>query len=154
MAWGLDQEGVAEAARNERLPTFPALLGAQEPAFPTTAWAVRSRVVLSGSSDESEPVGFEVYSGIGIEAALSRRVSRRLSTELAMRFESREVDRLTGTGRAESVGSVELLPVSLLFCTLCLPHTEGESARYLVKVRTPSPTWSACDGRGGQRRTR
>ena len=93
------------------LLTLPAALAAQQPA-PEPGWTLRTRVVMSGSSDHSEPAGFEVYSGIGVEAALSRRLTRRLSTELTLRFEPREVDRQTSPGQAESLGSVELTAIA------------------------------------------
>jgi outer membrane protein len=90
---------------------YPARLAAQsEPPVP---WSFRTRIVMSGNSDQSEPAGYTVYSGIGIEAALARSIGRRFSAELAIRTESREVDRdLTATSY-DRLGALELLPVNL-----------------------------------------
>jgi outer membrane protein len=80
----------------------------------TSPWTFRSRLVMSGSTDHSEPAGFTMYSGIALEAALARRLSDRFAVELAVRTESREVDRVVSGPITERLGSLELLPVNLL----------------------------------------
>lgn len=80
----------------------------------TSPWTFRSRLVMSGSTDHSEPAGFTMYSGIALEAALARRLSDRFAVELAVRTESREVDRIVSESITERLGSLELLPVNLL----------------------------------------
>ena len=80
----------------------------------TSPWTFRSRLVMSGSTDHSEPAGVTMYSGIALEAALARRLSDRLAVELAVRTESREVDRVVAGPITERLGSLELLPVNLL----------------------------------------
>lgn len=84
----------------------PSALAAQS----ASRWTLRVAAVLSGSSHASRPEGYEIYSGIGLEAAVARSLGERLSIEMAMRTESREV---TGPGEAP-LGSIELLPVSLV----------------------------------------
>ena len=81
---------------------------------PRDRWAFHTRVALSGSSDHSDPSGFTVYSGIALEVALSRRLGSAWGIELGLRNESREVDRERSAGPAERLGSLELLPVTLL----------------------------------------
>jgi len=78
------------------------------------AWTLRTRAVMSGSSTHSEPAGYKVYSGIGVEAGVARQLSRAFALELAMRTESREVDVDSGTGTDTRLGSLELLPISLM----------------------------------------
>lgn len=75
-------------------------------------WSLRTRLLLTGSSNESDPAGFEVYSTFTIEAALARRLTRALAAELSIRSESREVDRVGET--KERLGSLEFLPLNLL----------------------------------------
>jgi len=90
----------------------PVLVLAQEPHQAQLDWSFRTRVLVTGSSHESEPTGFEVYSTFAIEAGLARGLSRALALELTVRTESREVDRAGDP--AERLGSIELLPVNLV----------------------------------------
>ena len=76
-------------------------------------WTFRTRAVISGNSYESEPAGYTAYSGIGLEAALTRDLRRRLSVEASLRTESREYDREPAGGTKERLGSLELLPVNV-----------------------------------------
>ncbi|MCU0639225.1 MAG: outer membrane beta-barrel protein [Candidatus Krumholzibacteria bacterium] len=80
-----------------------------------TGWAFRTRAVLSGSSSDSDPERYTVFSGIALDAALSRKFGGRFASELSLRTESREVDREIGAGPMEPLGSIELLPVTLTF---------------------------------------
>lgn len=84
------------------------------PAQSPSPWTFRSRLVMSGSTDHSEPTGFTMYSGIALEAALARRLSDRFAVELVVRTESREVDRVVNGPLTERLGALELLPVNLL----------------------------------------
>jgi outer membrane protein len=81
---------------------------------PTGDWSFRTRGFIAGGSHSSEPDGFKVYSGLGIEVALDRKLNRHLSASLAVRTESREVDSIPASGTALRLGSLELLPMSLL----------------------------------------
>ncbi len=93
------------------LASVPASAG--EGGAPAEPWMFRTRLVLTGNSDHSEPAGFTVYSAVTLEAALCRRLSRRLTAELSLRTESREVDRAAAGGPDERLGSLELLPITL-----------------------------------------
>ncbi len=94
----------------------PGVAPAAEAEPQVSAWTVVTRAVSAGSSDEAEsdPQGYKVYSAFTLEAAVRRRLARRVALELTLRTESREVDRFTGAPEATRLGSVELLPVSLL----------------------------------------
>ncbi|HET9599579.1 MAG TPA: OmpW family outer membrane protein [Anaeromyxobacteraceae bacterium] len=78
------------------------------------AWTLRTRAVMSGSSTHSDPAGYKIYSGIGVEAGVARQLSRAFALELTMRTESREIDVDSGTGTDTRLGSLELLPISLM----------------------------------------
>ena len=77
-------------------------------------WTLRTRAFMSGSSTHSDPAGYKVYSGIGVEAGVARQLGRALALELTLRTESREVDVDSGTGTDTRLGSLELLPISLM----------------------------------------
>ena len=112
----------------------PAALHAQG-AMP---WVFRTRLVLSGSSDHSDPEGYQVYSGISLEAGIARTIARRFALELSARTESREVDRTTVEGD-EALGSVELLPVT---ATLTFRPTVGQTVHpYLGAGAALAVTW-------------
>lgn len=93
------------------LLTGAANAAAQEGAPP---WTFTSRIVATGSSDESDPPGYKVFSAITLEAGLRRTLSRLLAAELTVRTESREVDSLFPAGEDRRLGSLELLPLNLL----------------------------------------
>jgi outer membrane protein W len=111
-------------------PSFPALLLALAASAlaPTHAqalsgsqtpgpWTFRTHVVLTGSSDvaSSEPEGYKVYSAFTLDAAVQRTIGSQFALELGLRTESREVT-LAESGSAElPLGSVEALPVNLVF---------------------------------------
>jgi len=77
-------------------------------------WTFQTRAQISGQSHESEPAGYTVYSGIALGAALTRHFSPSFGVEFAARTESREVDQTAGPGPDIRLGSLELLPVSVL----------------------------------------
>ena len=80
---------------------------------PERPWVVKTRLLITGTNRSSEPDGFTTYTAFPIELALGRSLSDRLAVELTARNESREVDR-AATPTAERLGTLELLPVSLL----------------------------------------
>jgi hypothetical protein len=56
-----------------------ALLPGDAAAAAPRPWTLRTRAVMSGSSTHSDPAGYKVYSGIGVEAAVARELTRALS---------------------------------------------------------------------------
>ncbi len=75
-------------------------------------WELRVRAVLSGSTDHSDPPGYTIYSGLGLEVAVLRRLSDAFAVELAARTESREVTGPQGSGD-HRLGSMEMIPLNL-----------------------------------------
>ena len=75
-------------------------------------WELRVRAVLSGSTDHSDPPGYTVYSGLGLEVAVARRLGDAFAVELSARTESREVTGPEGSGD-HRLGSMEMLPLGL-----------------------------------------
>jgi len=70
-------------------------------------WSLLARATISGSSFESEPDGYKLYSGIAIEAGVSREITRVLAIEVALRTESREA---TGPPNADdAIGGAEMV---------------------------------------------
>jgi outer membrane protein len=92
----------------------PAYAQAQEPGTVGPHWTFVTRALVTGSSDESEPPGYQVYSTFALEAGLRRTFGRLLGAELTVRTESREVDSLVAAGENRRLGSLELLPIDLL----------------------------------------
>ena len=104
-------------------------VAAQVRAADDQTWTFTTRVVATGSSDESQPPGYKVYSAFTIEAALRRSLGRLLAAEATVRTESREVDSLVPAGQDRRLGSLELLPMSVLL-QLRVP-THGRVAPYM-----------------------
>lgn len=77
-------------------------------------WSLFVRGTLSGNSGKSEPAGYEIYSGLAMDAALQRSLGHRLALELSVRTESREVEAPQSPGLEHRLGSLEMLPVNLL----------------------------------------
>ena len=77
------------------------------------AWLFTTRILMTGSSDRSEPPGYQVYSAFTLEASLRRMLGRSFAAELTIRTESREVDSLFPAGADRRLGSLELLPLNL-----------------------------------------
>jgi outer membrane protein W len=92
----------------------PGGVAAQDRTPDTNPWTFSTRLIATGSSDESEPPGFKVYSAFTLEAALRRSLGHHLAAEATIRTESREVDSLVTVGEDQRLGSLELLPVNLL----------------------------------------
>jgi outer membrane protein len=77
------------------------------------AWLFTTRILMTGSSDRSDPPGYQVYSAFTLEASLRRILGRSFAAELTIRTESREVDSLFPAGEDRRLGSLELLPLNL-----------------------------------------
>jgi outer membrane protein len=92
---------------------YPAVSKAQLPDSQIPAWVLTTRALMTGSSDNSQPAGYQVYSAFALEAALRRSLGQRFASELSIRTESREVDSLVASGEDRRLGSLELLPVNL-----------------------------------------
>lgn len=91
-------------------------------------WSFRCGLLMTGSSDSSEPAGYKVYSSITLEAGIGRRLNRSFSVELGLAPESHEVDRAAGGGQRANLGSIELLPLTLVL--LCRPASGGSVHPY------------------------
>jgi outer membrane protein len=87
---------------------------AQFPASAERPWVFITRAIATGSSDHSDPSGYQVYSAFALDAGLRRTVSHLMAAELTIRTESREVDSLVPSGEDRRLGSLELLPLNLL----------------------------------------
>jgi outer membrane protein len=87
---------------------------AQAPYGRTAPWTFTTRLLATGSSDESEPAGYQAFSAVTLEASLRRGISRVLGVEVTARTESREIDSLVPSGEDRRLGSLELLPLSLM----------------------------------------
>lgn len=81
---------------------------------PRLAWTFHTSAFISGNSDDSDPAGYTVYSGIGLTAGIQRQISNRFALDLSARTESREVDLAQAAGTDLRLGSLELLPVTLV----------------------------------------
>lgn len=92
----------------------PAIAGAQGGVPEGAAWAFRTRAVMTGVSDSSEPEGYKVYSGFGIEANVTRTLTPLLALSWTVATVSREVELTTPSGTKVNLGSIELLPVDVL----------------------------------------
>lgn len=106
---------------------------------PSTPWTFRTRIVMSGNSDESTPPGYVVYSGVGLEAAVSRGIGGAFGMEVSLRTESREVDYEPEDGARERLGSLELLPLNLL--VQFRPATGGKLKPYAGAGVSFTATW-------------
>lgn len=80
---------------------------------PRRNWELGARLLATGSSHESEPSGYTVYSAVPLEVLGRRHVNDRFSVELAARMEAREIDQLT-TPTNLRLGSIDFLAFNLL----------------------------------------
>jgi hypothetical protein len=55
-------------------------------------WTFRTRAIMTGVSDSSEPAGYRVYSGIAAEAELTGVLNRHLEVVCTAGTHSREID--------------------------------------------------------------
>ena len=81
----------------------------EEPAF-----TFRTRALVVGSSDHSDPPGYKVYSTFPLEAGLGWAFHRLFALEIDARTQSHEVDVASASGPDTRLGSIELLPVYAL----------------------------------------
>jgi outer membrane protein len=97
------------------LPTLvvPAPIPAQTADHPSV-WTFRTRAVLTGSSESSDPPGYVALSAFGLQVGVRRTLNTWLSSELTAAVESREVDFTDNTGNESSLGSLESVPLVLL----------------------------------------
>jgi outer membrane protein len=96
-------------------PLSPAVAtAAQDDAPPTGDWTLLTRLFMTGTSEGSDPEGYEVYSAFGLEAGLRRDLGARFALELDVSPQSREVELVDGTEPAPNLGSLEILPLVLL----------------------------------------
>jgi outer membrane protein W len=109
---------------------LPATLSAQDAGYGSSAWALRMSAVLSGASYESAPDGYKIYSSVALEAGVARRLSEVVSIELSARTESREVNGPPIGGVPQPLGSLELLPLSVI----ARWHPLGRSGRVVQPV--------------------
>jgi outer membrane protein W len=102
-------------------------------------WMFRTRAVLSGNSHDSDPAGFVAYSGLALEAGVTRDISCFLAAEACLRTESREIDREVTSGPAERLGSIEVLPLTAVL--QYRPDMPGSLHPYLGVGAVLSFTW-------------
>jgi outer membrane protein len=79
-------------------------------------WTVKTRILMTGSSDRSDPNGYLVYSAITIEPSINRKINSNFSIDLNFRTESHEVDYTSKNEftKDSALGSIELIPINLL----------------------------------------
>ncbi len=106
------------------LPSESPAVGTDSTRSANPEWVFRTRALVTGSSDESDPRGYKVFSTFPLEVGLGRRVRGGIAAELDVRTESREVNLNQGAPEDTRLGSVELLPVSLLL-QYCPAHGGG-----------------------------
>jgi outer membrane protein len=76
-------------------------------------WSFQTRMIMTGSSDVSDPVGYTVYSAFSIEPTITRKISSQFSLAFKARTESHEVDFKDSSESEIPLGSIELLPLNL-----------------------------------------
>jgi outer membrane protein W len=103
-------------------------------------WALRVRAVLSGSTDHSEPPGYTIYSGIGLEVAVVRRLGDGFALEMAARTESREVTGPEGSAD-HRLGSMEMLPLGFTLAWRPRGAGGGDFQPYLGAGVNVTHTW-------------
>ena len=112
---------------------------ARDPGAEPGPWTFRTRAVVSGDSQDSDPAGYVAYSGVALEAGLTRRVARLFAVEFNLHTESREIDREVASGPDVRLGSLEVLPVALTF--QFRPRSGGRIHPYLGLGAAVSFTW-------------
>ncbi len=120
---------------------LPTALLAQRPRGESDPWTVRVRATISGASYESQPADYKIYSGVSLEAAIERRLGSIAALELSGRTESREVLGPASTGADERLGSIEMLPLTLLLRWLPLGRSNAAFQPYLGGGAALIATW-------------
>jgi outer membrane protein W len=95
-------------------------------------WRLVVRAAVTSSSYESEPDGYEIYSGVGFDVAVTRRVVSPFWVEVSVRTESREVEGPASPGSDAHLGSLEMLPVEITLPWHPLAHRGGAFQPYLA----------------------
>ncbi len=120
---------------------LPSALTAQRAASTVDPWTLRLRATLSGASDDSDPGDYKIYSGIALEAALARRLGAAAAVELSARTESREVLGPDRPGEDNRLGSLEMLPVTLLARWLPRGRSAAALQPYVAAGAALTATW-------------
>jgi outer membrane protein len=107
----------------------PAVLGAQTTGGDNPTWAFHTRAIMTGVSDASEPEGYKVYSAFSMEAGLTRLLGHNLALGWTFGTESREVELTGDQGDKVNLGSIEVLPVTMLL--QFRPHLGGRFHPYV-----------------------
>lgn len=120
---------------------LPSVVTAQQAVHAASPWSLRVRAVLSGNSYESEPAGYKLYSGLGLEAAVARRLGDALSVEVSLRTESREMEGPRVAGADHRLGSLEMLPVTAALLWLPRGRSGAALQPYLGAGVNLTATW-------------
>ena len=94
------------------LVLLPAIACAQNVTPSPQRWLFQTSVVATGTSLESEPEGYKVYTALAFEVGVRRELGRHLAFRLTGALESREVEFLPDSPLKTNLGSLELLPVN------------------------------------------
>ena len=90
---------------------IPASVFAQQDAI---KWSFRSSLLVTGSSDQSEPEGYKIFSAFTVETAIGYFVKPNLLVEFGVNTASHEIEFTDASGHNTNLGSVELLPLNIL----------------------------------------
>jgi len=77
-------------------------------------WTYLNRVIITGSSDHSDPKNYKVYSAFTMETVIRWQFSSILVAEVNVKTESREVDVTDNARVVTNLESIELLPINLI----------------------------------------
>ena len=116
----------------------PELRGQVEP---SGDWRLFARASISGSSHDSEPAGYTIYSGIAFDVAVARRLSDAFWVEFSVRPESREVEGPDVAGFGDHLGSLEMLPINLTLQWHPLGNNGASLQPYLGAGVNSTLTW-------------
>jgi outer membrane protein len=89
-------------------------LSAQSIETEKKSWTFISRLAATSVSDESNPAGYKVYSSITVNAGVRWEFIHPFALEIILNTESREVDNIDPQGHENSLGSIDLIPITLL----------------------------------------
>jgi len=106
-------------------------------------WGLRLRVVISGTSAESEPADYKIYSGVSLEGAVSRKLGDVTAIELAVRTESREVEGPRTPGTEHRLGAFEMLPIDLTLQWRPRGRSDASLQPYVGLGLNVTTTWEA-----------
>jgi len=92
----------------------PGPVSAQEVPGSNKSWIFITRLAASSVSDESDPDGYKAYSSFTLNAVLRWNFIEPFAAELIINTESREVDVIDSEGHENSLGSIDMIPITLL----------------------------------------